>query len=74
MKDGSVQMGFVTQEAEDKIVIRTIAAQEITLDPKLITKRDKSDKSLMPEGLAASLTVKDFASLLDYLEALAANK
>ena len=74
MKDGSVQMGFVTQEAEDKTVIRTIAAQEISLDPKLITKRDKSDKSLMPEGLVASLTVKDFASLLDYLEALAANK
>ncbi len=74
MKDGAVQMGFVTQEAADKVVIRNIAAQEITLDPKLIVKRDKNDKSLMPDGLVAALSVKDFASLLDYLEALAAKK
>ncbi len=74
MKDGSVQMGFVTTEASDKVVIRNIAAQEITIDPKLITKREKSEKSMMPEGLVSSLSVKDFASLLDYLEALAANK
>lgn len=26
----------------------------------------------MPEGLAAGLTVREFASLLDYLESLAA--
>jgi hypothetical protein len=26
----------------------------------------------MPEGLAAELTVKEFASLIDYLESLAA--
>ncbi len=71
MKDGSVQMGFVTQEAADKVVIRNIAAQEITLDPKNIAKREKNDKSLMPEGLAAALTVSDLASLLDYLEGLA---
>ena len=74
MKDGSVQMGFVTLEAADKIVIRNIAAQEITIDPKLITKRDKNDKSFMPEGLVATLSVKDFASLLDYLEDLAKKK
>jgi putative membrane-bound dehydrogenase-like protein len=74
MKDGTVQMGFVTQEAADKVVIRNIAAQEITLDPKLITKREKSEKSLMPEGLAAGMTVKDFASLVDYLEDLAKKK
>ena len=71
MKDGSVQMGFITQEAADKIVMRNIAAQEITLDPKNIAKREKNDKSLMPEGLAAALTVSDLASLLDYLEGLA---
>ncbi len=74
MKDGTVQMGFVTQEAADKVVIRNIAAQEITLDPKLIVTREKNEKSLMPEGLVAALSVKDFASLLDYLEALAAKK
>jgi putative heme-binding domain-containing protein len=71
MKDGSVQMGFVTQEAADKVVMRNIAAQEITLDPKNIVKREKGDKSLMPDGLVAGLTVTDFAALIDYMEALA---
>jgi putative membrane-bound dehydrogenase-like protein len=71
MRDGTVQMGFVTQEGADKIVIRNIAAQEISLDPKNIAKRDKNDKSLMPEGLANPFTVQDLASLIDYLEALA---
>jgi putative heme-binding domain-containing protein len=74
MKDGNVQLGFVTQEAADKIVVRNIAAQEISIDPKLIAKREKSDKSLMPEGLAAGISVADFASMIAYLEALAAKK
>ena len=74
LKDGSVQLGFVTQEAADRIVIRDIAAQEHTVDPKLIAKREKSDRSLMPEGLAAGLSVADFASLIAYMEALAAKK
>jgi putative heme-binding domain-containing protein len=74
MKDGSVQLGFVTQEAADKIVIRNIAAQEISIDPKLVAKREKSDKSLMPEGLVMGLSVQDFGSLVAYLEALAAKK
>jgi putative heme-binding domain-containing protein len=74
MKDGGVQLGFVTQEAADKIVVRNIAAQEISIDPKLIAKREKSDKSLMPEGLTAGISVADFASLIAYLEALSAKK
>ena len=74
MKDGNVQLGFVTEEAADKIVIRNIAAQEIIIDPKQIAKREKSDRSLMPEGLAAGLTVQDFGSLIAYMEALAAKK
>jgi putative membrane-bound dehydrogenase-like protein len=74
MKDGGVQLGFVTQEAAEKIVVRNIAAQEISIDPKLIAKREKSDKSLMPEGLAAGISVADFASLIAYLEAIAVKK
>ncbi len=72
MKDGAVHMGFVTQEAADKVVVRNIAAQESTLDPKLVAKREKNEQlSLMPAGLMNAQTVADLASLLDYLEALA---
>jgi putative heme-binding domain-containing protein len=72
LKDGSVQMGFVTLEAADKVVLRNIASQEITINTADIAKREKSETiSLMPPGLAGTLTLQDFASLLDYLEALA---
>ena len=72
LKDGSVHMGFVTLEAADKVVLRNIASQEITINTADIAKREKSETiSLMPAGLADSLGLQDFASLLDYLEALA---
>lgn len=41
------------------------------LNVKDIARREKREISLMPEGLVNSLTVGDFASLLDYLESLA---
>jgi putative membrane-bound dehydrogenase-like protein len=71
LKDGAEYDGFVTLEAADKVVIRNTAAQEITIKNQDIAKREKLEKSLMPEGLAANLTLKEFASLLDYLENLA---
>ena len=72
LKDGEDVEGFVVQEATDEITIRNIAAQELKIKPADIVKRDKLEKSLMPEGLAAPLTVPELASLLDYLEALSA--
>ena len=69
--DGSTQMGFVTTEAADKVVIRNIAAQEITIKTDDIKKRDKLPISLMPPGLMMGFTAKEFASLLDYLQGLA---
>ncbi len=72
LKDGSTQMGFVILEAADKVVLRNIASQEITITTADIAKREKSETiSLMPPGLASTLTLQDFASLLDYLEGLA---
>ena len=73
LKDGSEVDGFVVQEAADAVTIRTVAAQELKIAVKDIAKREKLERSLMPEGLVAGLTVKEFASILDYLEALAKN-
>jgi len=70
MKDGSAQMGFVTFESASEVKIRTIAAQEFTLKTADLAKRDKLPNSLMPPGLVNNLTVREFASLLDYLESL----
>ena len=72
MKDGETEYeGFVVSEAADKIIARLVTAQEIVLKPSDIAKRVKLEKSLMPEGLAAGISVSDLASLVDYLESLA---
>jgi len=72
LKDGTEVDGFVVQEAADAVTIRTIAAQEMTIPVGQIDRREKQEKSLMPEGLVSGLTVRELASLLDYLEALSA--
>lgn len=70
LKDGTAQMGFVTFESADQVKARNIAAQEFTWKTSDIVKRDKLPNSLMPPGLVGNLTIREFASLLDYLESL----
>jgi len=70
LKDGTQQMGFVTLESADNVKVRNIAAQEFTYPVKEITKREKLPVSIMPPGMVNTLTVREFASLLDYLESL----
>ena len=70
LKDGTQQMGFVTLESADLIKVRNIAAEEFTWKTADIAKREKLPNSLMPPGLVSGLTVREFASLLDYLESL----
>ena len=64
-------MGFITFESADTVKLRTITAQEFTFAVKDIKSRQKLPMSIMPPGLANNLTVREFASLLDYLESLA---
>ena len=51
--------------------LRNIAAQEFTFAVKDIKNREKLPISIMPPGLMSNSTLKEFASLLDYLESLA---
>jgi len=71
LKDGTMNMGFVTNESGDKVTMRNIAAQEFTYKKADVAKRDTLPSSIMPPGLVLNLTVKEFACLLDYLESLA---
>lgn len=70
LKDGTSQMGFVTLESAGEVKVRNIAGQESTFKTADIAKRDKLPNSMMPPGLVNGATVREFASLLDYLEAL----
>lgn len=70
LSEGPPQMGFVTFESADQVKARNIAGQEFTWKTAEIVRRDKLPNSLMPPGLASNLTIREFASLLDYLESL----
>ncbi len=70
MKDGTQQMGFITLEGANEVKLRNIAAQEFTFKTSEIKERQKLPMSMMPPGLMMNFTVKEFASLLDYLESL----
>ena len=70
MKDGTQQMGFITLEGSSEVKLRNIAAQEFTFKTADIQSRQKLPMSIMPPMLMANFTVKEFASLLDYLESL----
>ncbi|MBL9144708.1 MAG: c-type cytochrome, partial [Verrucomicrobiaceae bacterium] len=70
LKDGTQQMGFITLEGATEIKIRNIAAQEFTYKTSDIQTRTKLPTSMMPPGLMTNFSVFEFASLLDYLEAL----
>jgi putative heme-binding domain-containing protein len=71
MNDGTQQMGFITLESADNVKLRNVASQEFTFAVKNIKSRQKLPISIMPPGLMTNFTVREFASLLDYLESLA---
>jgi putative membrane-bound dehydrogenase-like protein len=74
LKDGTEIDGFVVQEAADAVTVRNAAAQEFKIPVGQIAKRERQERSIMPEGLAAGITLADLASILDYLESLPPKK
>ncbi|WP_162342861.1 DUF7133 domain-containing protein [Cyclobacterium salsum] len=66
-KDDKSYVGFVTEESADRIVIRNIAGQAFTLAADNVKERTEMENSMMPAGLANSLSYEEFASLITYL-------
>ncbi|WP_158856868.1 DUF7133 domain-containing protein [Lunatibacter salilacus] len=60
-------VGFITEESAEKIVIRNIVGQAFTLPASDIASRREMENSMMPEGLANSLSYEEFASLITFL-------
>ena len=71
LKDGKALMGFITKESADEVKIRDVAANEHTVTKSDIAKRTTLPTSIMPPALLNNYSVKELASLLDYLESLA---
>lgn len=60
-------MGFVTAESAQSITLRDIGGGVRTLKTADIVSRKEMENSMMPEGLANSLSFEEFASLVNYL-------
>lgn len=67
-KQGNTYIGFVTEESAEKITIRNIAGVATELQVADIEERNQLDYSMMPEGLANSLSYEELASLVAFLE------
>ena len=66
-KDNKTLMGFVTAQSADRVVLRDITGTPHTINTKDIKKREELKTSIMPTGLANSLSYEEFASLITFL-------
>ena len=70
LKNGTVLEGFVTGEKDGIVDLRNIAGIVQNFKRSNVAKSGTRTTSMMPEGLAAGLTINEMASLLDYLQSL----
>ena len=66
-KDQKSYAGFVTAESADEVEIRDITGKATRIKAKKIKSRTELETSMMPPGLANSLSIEEFASLVAYL-------
>ena len=70
LADGRVITGLPVEETNDRLVIKTAEGQRVALEPRSIEDRRNSDVSLMPEGLAETMTSQELVDMLEYLTTL----
>ncbi len=58
------------EDTPDRLILKTAEGQRVTLQPSSIEDRRTSDVSLMPEGLAQTMTDEELVDLLAYLTTL----
>jgi putative heme-binding domain-containing protein len=66
-KDKKEYVGFVTQESADRVVMRNTSGEVFTVSTANILARNELETSMMPAGLANSLSYDEFASLVTFL-------
>ena len=67
--EDKVHLGIKVREANGELVLRTPEDREVTVPVKDIAERGNS-RSLMPDGLADTLTRQEFADLVRFLSEL----
>lgn len=69
MNDGSARMGFATEVTAQKIVLRDLTGAVTTVAVADVKEEKHLPVSMMPEGLANSLSLEDLAALVHFLAA-----
>ncbi|HEY8961394.1 MAG TPA: c-type cytochrome, partial [Luteolibacter sp.] len=72
LKNASTQTGFVTGEADGLIELRDIAGQVQKIRRNEVVEEQRLPGSMMPPGLANSLSIEEFNALIEYLVSLKA--
>ena len=70
LTDGRVLTGLPVEDSAERLVLKTADGQRLSLRPDQIEDRKTSDVSLMPEGLAETLTDSELIDLLTFLATL----
>ena len=69
-KDGTLVEGFVSARDNNAIEVRNIVGGITSVATSEVVKEGLRPRSMMPEGLVNALTLREFASLVDYLQTL----
>ncbi|QVL29836.1 HEAT repeat domain-containing protein [Telmatocola sphagniphila] len=67
---GQVKLGIVRGETGDAITLIDVDGKKESIKKVDIEERKVLDKSLMPDGLQAGLSLQDFSDLIAFLESL----
>jgi putative heme-binding domain-containing protein len=67
MKDGTSAAGILSNETAAGVLLRIPGGVDYPAKRADIAKVERSDKSLMPEGIEAGLTMEQMADLLEFL-------
>lgn len=70
MESGRVFGGFVLQNTEENVVLKTIEGEVLTLPRKEVVEMVKQNVSLMPDAILKEISAQDAADLLEYLTGL----
>lgn len=70
LTDGRVITGLPVEDTSERLVVKTADGRRIILRPGDIEDRKTSDVSLMPEGLAQTMSEGELVDLLAYLTTL----
>jgi putative heme-binding domain-containing protein len=70
LNDGRVLTGLPVEDSADRLILKTAEGQRVSIRPGEVEERKTSEVSLMPEGLAETMSDQDLVDLLVFLSSL----